>query len=287
MYGDNCGLERRIAIQMVAAWQAMGRTALVLNDGTRGDLILEREDGRFLVVQLKTTHGKAIGHTDYEFQHVHGYTRMPVVCWCEAEEIGWVADGTALDARTTSKLDITPGASLEREYTLAKGCMQTLLDFLVNHMDDWDSSTEDATARLGLQIPSKRNARHRCLQATLPGQRLRLASRTEWPCGYHDRRGTYPMQNGVYYELARGNSYSPVHERWHGCQWQKIDVPLPSRCIRHSRCGVGERRRDLALLANSGRGADGTGLLVHTHPTGQDGPVGLRPGRSPAKTLGP
>ena len=103
MYGDNCGLERRIAIQMVAAWQAMGRTALVLNDGTRGDLILEREDGRFLVVQLKTTHGKAIGHTDYEFQHVHGYTRMPVVCWCEAEEIGWVADGTALDARTTRK----------------------------------------------------------------------------------------------------------------------------------------------------------------------------------------
>ena len=143
--GDNSGLERRIAIQMVAAWQGMtGRNALVLNDCTRGDLLLERQDGRFLAAQLKTTHGKAKGRNYYYFRHVHGYTGMPVVCWCEADKVGWVADGTALDARTTKNLDITPDASLESKYTLAKGSMETLLTFLADHMDDWDSSTEDA-----------------------------------------------------------------------------------------------------------------------------------------------
>ena len=42
-----------------------GRPAIVLNDGTRGDVLLAREDGDFLVVQLKTT--KTIAKNAYCF----------------------------------------------------------------------------------------------------------------------------------------------------------------------------------------------------------------------------
>ncbi|GHP06828.1 hypothetical protein PPROV_000557200 [Pycnococcus provasolii] len=59
-------LERRIAVELTNAWTAMtGRPAIVLNDGTRGDVLLAREDGDFLVVQLKTT--KTIAKNAYCF----------------------------------------------------------------------------------------------------------------------------------------------------------------------------------------------------------------------------
>ena len=64
--GDNTTLERRIAVELTNAWTAMtGRPAIVLNDGTRGDVLLAREDGDFLVVQLKTT--KTIAKNAYCF----------------------------------------------------------------------------------------------------------------------------------------------------------------------------------------------------------------------------
>ena len=40
---------------------------------------------------------------------VCGYPKMPVVCFCEEDQIGWVADGSALDARGKRGLVITPG----------------------------------------------------------------------------------------------------------------------------------------------------------------------------------
>ena len=155
--GDNSAMERRIAVAMVTAWQAMtGRIALVLNDNTRGDLILQREDGAFLVVQLKTTRepGKHRNNRQYKFVGVLGYEGMPVVCWCEGTARGWVADGATLDARKKRHLCITPGAPHERAFTLTSGDMQQLLTFLLEHADDWPSSTEDAARH---DFPSKNN----------------------------------------------------------------------------------------------------------------------------------
>ena len=65
---------------------------------------------------------------------------MPVVCFCEEDKIGWVADGSALDARGKRGLVITPGAKQERDMTRAKGSMHVILKFLAAHVDEWDTS---------------------------------------------------------------------------------------------------------------------------------------------------
>ena len=131
-------MERRIAVELTNAWAAMtGRPAIVLNDGTRGDVLLAREDKDFLVVQLKTTKTTAVTGNAYNFSKVCGYSGMPVVCFCEEEKIGWVADGSALDARAKEKLVITPGAKQERDMTRAKGSMHVILKFLAAHVDEW------------------------------------------------------------------------------------------------------------------------------------------------------
>ena len=142
-YGDNSNMERRIAIQLVKAWKNLtGRRAFVLNDGTRGDILLEREDTRFLVVQLKTTHQKMVFRNTYMFNDVLGYGDMPVLCFCEKDSTGWVADGSVLEARNKRILYITPGSKYESGTTLAKGCMQDLLSFLNIHADMWKPFTE-------------------------------------------------------------------------------------------------------------------------------------------------
>ena len=143
-YGGYDSLERQTAVAMVTAWRTMtGRKALVLNDNTRGDLLLQREDGGFLVVQLKTTRKMTIKN-QYRFSEVLGYENMPVVCWCEDTAHGWVADGATLNARKKSCIHITLGARIEREFTRTSGDMQQLLTFLAEHAEDWSSTTEDA-----------------------------------------------------------------------------------------------------------------------------------------------
>lgn len=143
-YGNNSALERDVALELVAAWTDMtGQSAHVLNDGTRGDLIFEREDGRFLVVQLKTTERKSKNPRAYKFTAVCGYTGMPVLCVCSTEKIGWVIDGGVLDERGKPQIEITPDAMLEKAVARAKGSLRDLLVHLTAHIDDWGSSTED------------------------------------------------------------------------------------------------------------------------------------------------
>jgi hypothetical protein len=142
-YGDNSNMERRIAVQLVEEWKNLtGRRAFVLNDGTRGDILFEREDARFLVVQLKTTHQKIAFHNGYMFANVLGYSEMPVLCFCEKDSTGWVADGSLLEAKNKRHLYITPGSKSESGTTLAKGCMHDLLSFLNIHADMWKPFTE-------------------------------------------------------------------------------------------------------------------------------------------------
>ena len=105
--GDNSALERRVSAAVVDAWKKQtGRDAMVLNDGTTGDILLQRKDGHYLVVQVKSTHEKRKGRNSYLFGHVCGYNDMPVFCFCESDAIGWIIDGTKLDQRGKEALEI-------------------------------------------------------------------------------------------------------------------------------------------------------------------------------------
>jgi hypothetical protein len=114
---------------------------MVLNDGTLGDILLQREDGRYLVVQVKTTQEKKKGENGCDFRNVLGYKDMPVFCFCESDAIGWIIDGTKLDERRIKDLYITPNAPSE-QIALAKGSMDDLVNYLDDHIDDWPSTTE-------------------------------------------------------------------------------------------------------------------------------------------------
>ena len=72
---------------------------------------------------------------------------MPVVCFCEEDKIGWVADGGVLDARAKEKLVITPGAKSERNVTRANGSMRESGAYVCDSVGEWDSSTEEVARR--------------------------------------------------------------------------------------------------------------------------------------------
>ena len=140
--GGNLALERQVSDAIVKAWEKRtGRKAMLLNDGTTGDILLQREDGLYLVVQVKTTHKKIKGQNGYRFENVCGYQGMPVFCFCESDAIGWIIDGTKLDERGKEDLHITPNARSE-QLALAKGSMDDLVNYLNEHIDDWPSTTE-------------------------------------------------------------------------------------------------------------------------------------------------
>ena len=141
-YGGASALERRVSDIIVDKWKKQtGRDAMVLNDGTTGDILLQRKDGRYLVVQVKSTQKKLKGQNGYRFKNVRGYQGMPVFCFCESDAIGWIIDGTKLDERRIKDLYITPNAPSE-QIALAKGSMDDLVNYLDDHIDDWPSTTE-------------------------------------------------------------------------------------------------------------------------------------------------
>ena len=123
--GGNSALERRVSDAFVKKWQDLtGRDAMVLNDGTSGDNLLQREKDKdcYLVVQVKSTKQKVKGKNGIHFSHVREYPDMPVLCFCESDAIGWIIDGTKLYERGTEDLTITPNAPLEEELALATEC---------------------------------------------------------------------------------------------------------------------------------------------------------------------
>lgn len=150
IYGGNLALERDFAVALVAEWRRQtGREALVLNDGTRGDVLLEIAPGAFLCVQLKTT-GKAMRNNMWLFADVLGYADMPVVCWREDHRDAWVFDGAVLEERGKRGLGITPNCK-NCHLAMARGLgIPALVRFLDERSSDWPSVTEDA-ARCNFQ----------------------------------------------------------------------------------------------------------------------------------------
>lgn len=114
--GNSCDMERRVALKIVEAWEEKtGQPALVLNDGTKADILLGFGEGSFLPLQLKTTKASTKKTTStYQFQHVCGYSGMPVVCWrCDSNK-AWILDGKALDERAKPQICFSPSGGIGR-----------------------------------------------------------------------------------------------------------------------------------------------------------------------------
>ena len=174
-HGGDSALERRVSDAFVKAWEDLtGRRAVVLNDGTTGDILLQKyKDGPYLVVQVKSTRKK--GGNRYHFNGVCGYKDMPVFFFCVSDAIGWIIDGTKLDQRGKQYLYITPDTRLE-QLVLAEGSMDDLVKYLDEHIDKWPSTTE-IEARHALK--SKEHAKE--LQG-IDAYKARYPEETyEWP----------------------------------------------------------------------------------------------------------
>ena len=137
-------MERNVSDAIVDAWAKEGRRGVVLNDGTRSDVLLfgdgESECGT--PVQVKTTAG---GRSSVKFSAVTGYEGMPVLFWrCDVGR-GWLCSGDALNERNINDLTLTPGGPNESQYALAANLgLEELLEFIAKHQDRWALVSEDA-----------------------------------------------------------------------------------------------------------------------------------------------
>lgn len=132
MKGNSCKQERDVAMEMqTCADAAYGPgTVLVMNDGTRADLLFKR-DGGYLQLQLKTTKTTLKGRTNgYLFQGVLGYAGMLVVCWVIDLQRAWVFDGTWLHARGKKCIFLTPGNPSETAALKGNLSMLELVTYL-------------------------------------------------------------------------------------------------------------------------------------------------------------
>lgn len=132
-------MEREVAREIKAMLEKLfpNKKLIILNDGTRADLLVQRSEGLFLQIQLKTTSGPNKGNC-CRFRHVLGYTGMPVLCWRIDQQSGWLYDGALLDERGIEDLNLTTGYNDENEAMhKGKGALkiEEICTFLVNTMD--------------------------------------------------------------------------------------------------------------------------------------------------------
>ena len=114
-------------------------TAIVMNDGTRADVLFKVAESSYLQLQLKTTATKVKNENGYRFQKVLGYAGMLVVCWVVDLKKAWVFDGTWVNERGKRCLRFTPGLET---HALAKALT---MDQLIAYLHD---STHAAHLRL-------------------------------------------------------------------------------------------------------------------------------------------
>ena len=68
-------MERQIAIEIKKVLEQKGVKVIILNDGTRADILIQRPDGFFLPCQLKTTNSCKKGQENiWGFSHLLGYS---------------------------------------------------------------------------------------------------------------------------------------------------------------------------------------------------------------------
>jgi hypothetical protein len=134
IHGNTCNQERDAAIYVKACADAAygPGTAIVMNDGTRADVLFRVAEALlYLQLQLKTTATKLKNENRYHFSHVLGYAGMLVVCWVVDLKKAWVFDGTWLDERGRKHLNFTPGSETRALATALT--MDELLAYLHDH----------------------------------------------------------------------------------------------------------------------------------------------------------
>ena len=109
IYGNACNQERDASIELKTCADATygPGTAIVMNDGTRADVLFKVAEALYLQLQLKTTATTIKNQNGYRFKHVLGYAGMLVVCWVVDLKKAWVFDGTWLNERGQKTLDFT------------------------------------------------------------------------------------------------------------------------------------------------------------------------------------
>ena len=135
IYGNTCNQERDAAIGVKTCADATygPGTAIVMNDGTRADVLFKVAESSYLQLQLKTTATTKKNANGYQFNDVLGYAGMLVVCWVVDLKKAWVLDGTWLHERGQEKYSFTPGYATET-HALAKALtMDQLIAYLHDH----------------------------------------------------------------------------------------------------------------------------------------------------------
>ena len=131
--GNTSNQERDAAIELKTCADATygPGTTIVMNDGTRADVLFKKAEASYLQLQLKTTATTKKNENGYLFQKVLGYAGMLVVCWVVDLKKAWVFDGTWLDERGQVNLCFTPGLET---HALAKALtMDQLVAYLHDH----------------------------------------------------------------------------------------------------------------------------------------------------------
>jgi hypothetical protein len=182
MFGNNSSQEREVALALVAAWrESTGLPSLVLNDGTRADVLLGHagEDDTWLAVQLKTTgHAKKGQPNMWMFAHVNKYAGMPVVCWRCDHDDGWVYDGDVLVDNGKCYLGVTPGGKNDVLAEARGLSMSQLVEWLRAHLHRWPVVTEE-DARHDFESEA-----HRTEMRGIDAFRARFPEHVyEWPGG--------------------------------------------------------------------------------------------------------
>lgn len=136
IHGNNSKLERDAAIELKACANATygPGTAIVMNDGTRADVLFKVTEASYLQLQLKTTATKVRkDRNGYKFAEVLGYAGMLVVCWVVDLKKAWVLDGTWLDERGQRGYTFTPGYPTETPALAKALTMDQLIAYLHDH----------------------------------------------------------------------------------------------------------------------------------------------------------
>lgn len=135
IYGNNSNQERDAAIEFQnCADAAYGPgTAIVMNDGTRADVLFKKAESSYLQLQLKTTATTRKNRNGYKFADVLGYAGMLVVCWVVDLKKAWVFDGTWLHERGQRGHQFTPGHPTETPALATALTMIELIAYLHDH----------------------------------------------------------------------------------------------------------------------------------------------------------
>lgn len=109
-HGGDSNMERRLAFEIKEMFKTLypDIEVIILNDGTRADMLIRRTDGLYLQLQLKTTRRHREGRPNsWTFRHMRGYTHMFVLCWRYDQASGWIYDGTKLNHRNIENLCVS------------------------------------------------------------------------------------------------------------------------------------------------------------------------------------